>query len=221
MPSDRTMPEMTAAAAMPGAAEWVALADDLLAGLVHALNNRVTAISVCAELAGLGDEQMLAGGMLAAEVARLQQAGALLALLPARGNPEALEIGPVLQDAVAIHAHHPRMRAVDCVIETADTPPPVRAPRWALLRVLLIMVDVAKAGAQDAADTPAIVRLSGDAGAVCVRAAARERGSWGAYATEMAALCQGTLTRENEELVLTLPSLSELRRRERTGWPTR
>jgi hypothetical protein len=215
------MPEMTAALARPGVAEWVALADDLLAGLVHSLNNRVTAISVCAELAGLGDEQMLAGGMLSTEVARLQKASALLALLPARGHAEALEIGPVLHDAVAIHAHHPRMRAVDCVVEIADATPPARAPRWALLRVLLLMVDAAKAGAQDAADASAIVRLSGDADVVRVRALVREAGGWGAYASEMAALCEGTLTRENEELVLTLPSLSELRRRERTGRATR
>lgn len=221
MPSDRTMPEMTAALASPGGADWIALADDLLAGLVHSLNNRVTAVSVCAELASLGDEQMLAGGMLSTETERLQKVSALLALLPGRGHAEALEIGPVLHDAVAIHAHHPRMRGVECMVEVADDAPPVRAPRWALLRALLILVDAAKAGARDAANPSATVRLSGDADAVRVRAAAGRRGSWGAYATEMAALCAGTLARENEDLVLALPSLSELRRRERTGRPAR
>jgi hypothetical protein len=213
MTSERMMPEMTAAPAGSGAAEWVALSDDLLAGLVHSLNNRVTAISVCAELAGLGDEQMLGGGLLQAEVARLQKASALVALLPARGHAEALEIGPVLHDAVAIHVHHPRMRAVECAVEIADAPQPVRAPRWALLRVLLIMVDAAKAGAQEAQRASAAVRLSGDAGAVRVHAVARDGG--GAYAAEMAALCGGTLAREDEALVLTLPSLTALRRRER------
>jgi hypothetical protein len=209
------MPEMTAALARPGSAEWLALSDDLLAGLVHSLNNRVTAISVCAELAGLGDEQMLAGGVLAGEVARLQTTSALLALLPARGHAEALEIGPVLGDAVAIHAHHPRMRAVECAVEIADATQPVRVPRWALLRVLLILVDAAKAGAQDGEDASTIMQVSGDAEAVRVRANAREGG--GAYAEEMAALCGGALSRENEALVLTLPSLTELRRRERAG----
>jgi hypothetical protein len=217
MPSDRTMPEMTAAPAKPGAAEWAALADDLLAGLVHSLNNRVTAISVCAELAGLGDEQMLGGGVLVAEVARLQKASALVALLPARGHAEALEIGPVLHDAVAIHAHHPRMRAVECGVEVADATQPVRAPRWALLRVLLMMVDAAKAGAQDAQGPPPVVRLSGTADAVHVRVSARETA--GAYAAEMAELCGGTLAWSDEELVLTLPSLTELRRRERAARP--
>jgi hypothetical protein len=207
------MPEMTAALARSGAAEWLALSDDLLAGLVHSLNNRVTAISVCSELAALGDEQILGGGVLAGEVARLQKTSALLALLPARGHAEALEIGPVLHDALAIHAHHPRVRAVECGVEIADATQPVRAPRWALLRVLLVMVDAAKAGAQDAEDASTVVRVAGDAEAVRVRANARETG--GAYAVEMAALCGGTLSREREELVLTLPSLTALRRRER------
>jgi hypothetical protein len=211
------MPEMVATLAVPGAAEWLALADDLLAGLVHSLNNRVTALSVCAELAGLGDEQMLHDGLLVAEVARLQKASALVALLPARGHPEALEIGPVLQDAIAIHAHHPRMRTVECTMEVASAPQPVRVPRWALLRVLLILVDAAKGGAHDAQRNSTVLLLSGDADSVRVHAATRDNG--GAYGAEMAALCGGALAREDEMLVLTLPSLTELRRRERAGRP--
>lgn len=215
MPSERVMPEMVAGLAVAGAAEWLALSDDLLAGLVHALNNRVTALSVCAELAGLGDEQMLEEGLLVAEVTRLQRASALVALLPARGHPEALEVGPVLQDAIAIHAHHPRIRAVECTVEIAGSPQPVRVPRWALLRLLLIMVDAAKGGAHDAKRSATALRLSGDAEAVRVRAATRDAG--GVYAAEMAALCGGALTREEKQLVLTLPSLTALRRRERGG----
>lgn len=208
------MPEMTALT-RPAAAEWLALADDLLAGLVHSLNNRVTAVSVCAELASLGDEQMLDGGMLVAEVARLQQAGALVALLAARGHADALEIAPVLQDAVALHAHHPRMRGVECTVEVDALPQPVRVPRWALLRALLIMVDAAKSCVRDGERTTVAIHLSGDAATVTVRAPARE--GVGAYAGEMAALCGGTLSREDDTLVLILPSLTELRRGERMG----
>lgn len=215
MPSDGTMTETTVPLARPGAADWLALSDHLLAGLVHALNNRVTALSACTELAGLGDEQILAGGVLAAELARLQKASALVGLLPARGAAEALEIGPVLHDAVAIHAHHPRMRAVECMVEIADATQPVRAPRWALLRVLLLMIDAAKAGAQDTAGTPPVVRLSGDGDAVQVRAHARA--AVGAYAAEMATVCGGTFSQTDSELVLTLPSLTDVRRRERAA----
>ena len=216
MPSERVIPEMAATIPIRGAAEWLALSDDLLAGLVHALNNRVTALSVCAELASLGDEQMLEDGVLIAEVARLQRTGALIGLLPARGHAsEALELAPALEEAIAVHAHHPRMRAIECTTEREDAVQPVRAPRWALLRLLLFVVDAAKAGAQDAGRDAVTLRLSSDDQSVRVRALARA--SEGAYAGEMATLCGGALAREGEELVLTLPSLSELRRRERMG----
>jgi hypothetical protein len=214
MPSERVIPEMFTSLSVPGAAEWLALSDDLLAGLVHALNNRVTALSVCAELATMGDEEMLGDRVLVTEVARLQRASALIGLLPARGHaPEALEVAPVLEDAIAIHVHHPRMRAVECSVERAGTIQPVRAPRWALLRLLLFVVDAAKGGAQEARRDAVTVRLFSDEHSVRVRAIARE--SEGAYAAELATLCGGTLVREGEELVLTLPSLPELRRRER------
>jgi hypothetical protein len=75
------------------------------------------------------------------------------------------------------------------------------------------MVDAAKAAAQDARRTSVTLELSGDAESVRVRAATRDAA--GAYAAEMAAVCGGTMARENETLVLTLPSLTELRRRER------
>ncbi len=215
MPSERVMPEMDATLAVPGAADWLTLSDELLAGLVHALNNRVTALSVCAELASLGDEQMLGQGVLLDEVGRLQRAAALVGLLPARGHAEALEVAPVLADAIAIHSHHPRMRVVECTVDAQAGMQPVRVPRWAFLRLLLVMVDAAKGAALDAPNGTAILRLSSDDSVVRIRAVARERE--GAYAIEMAALCNGVLTREGRELELCLPSLSEVRRRERVG----
>jgi hypothetical protein len=215
MPTERVMPELDVSFAVPGAAEWLALSDDLLAGLVHALNNRVTALSVCAELAGFGDKQMLSDGVLLTEVMRLQRASALVGLLPARGLAEALEIAPVLDDAITIHSHHPRMRAIGCSVEVQGSMEPVRVPRWALLRALLFLVDAAKGGAQAAAQSTTTVRLRNGDGVVQVRAPARE--IEGAYAVEMAAVCGGTLAREHGELVLSLPSLTELRRRERAA----
>jgi hypothetical protein len=214
MPNNQSWPEMAAMGAVPGAGEWLALSDELLAGLVHALNNRVTALSVCAELAGLGDEEMLAGGVLLTEVARLQRASALIGSLPARGHAaEALEIGPVLDDAIAIHALHARMRTIGCTLKAVGTVLPVRAPRWALLRLLLLLVDAAKTAAQSAGRTDVELQLQGVDHDVQVRAIAR--GTGGAYAAQMAALCGGSVSREGDQLVISLPSLPELRRRER------
>jgi hypothetical protein len=205
---------MVASISIPGAAEWLVLSDDLLAGLVHALNNRITALSVCAELASLGDAQMLADGVLLTEMSRLQRVGALIGFLPARGHaPEALELLPVLQDAIAIHANHPRMRSIECTAAPEGAMQPVRAPRWALLRLMLMFVDAAKGGAQDGRRDAVTIRLSSDERSVRLEAPARE--SEGAYAAAMASLCGGVLARDGEELLLTFPSLAELRRRER------
>jgi hypothetical protein len=215
MQAEHMTSDSVLASSVPGAPEWSAMADDLLAGLVHALNNRITALSVCVELAGLGDDQMVKDGLLTLEVGRLQRAGALVGLLPARGQAEALEIRPVVDDALAIHAHHPRMRAVDCTIAVTGSPPPVRVPRWALLRLLLIMTDGAKTAARAIERRTVTIELSGDERQLRVRAPAP--GSASAYATAMAGLCGGTLAREGEDTVLTLPGLSEVRLRERAG----
>lgn len=204
---------MVATIPMPAESEWLTLSDELLAGLVHALNNRVTALSVCAELASLGDEQMLADGVLRAEVERLQRVSALIGMLPARGHvPEALELAPVLEDAMAIHAQHPRRGAVECTVAGMKAAQPVRAPRWALLRLMLCVVDAVKAGAQHAGRADVTLRLSSDERSVRVRGLAREGEN--AYAAAMAARCGGAISRDGAELVLTLPALAELRRLE-------
>jgi len=215
MPADGAMPELDPSVDVPGAAEWLALSEHLLAGLVHGLNNRVTALSVCAELASLGDKQMLSDGVLIAEVARLQRASGLMGLLSARGVAEALEIAPVLDDAIAVHAHHPRMRAIECAVDIRGRMEPVRVPRWALLRALLFVVDAAKRASQSAELGTATIELGSTEGVVQVRAASQA--GLGVYAAVMASVCGGSLGAEDGVLVLTLPSLTEVRRRERAA----
>ncbi len=215
MPTERSTTERIRQAVLPGASEWLALSDDLLAGLVHAVNNRITALSVCAELAALGDDVMVRNGALLSEVARLHRAGALVGMLSARGEDEALEIAPVLGDAIAIHAHHPRLRTIQCVVEVKGEMQPVRAPRWALVRLLLLMVDAAKATDPEVPHPEAVtVQLSSVDRTVLVRVTTRTM--TGVYASALGALCGGALMQEDNELTLVLPSLTEVRRRERT-----
>jgi hypothetical protein len=198
-----------------GAAQWAALSDALLAGLVHMLNNRVTALSVCAELASMGDAQMVTDGVLTTEVRRMQAAIALIGLMSSRPHqPEALELRPLLDDALAIHAHHPRTRLVECEVVAKGAMQPVRAQRWALLRLMLVLVDAAKEAATSAT-TRAVFRLASDEREVRLHIVTPSDG--GPYAAEMAATCGGALSRSGEELVLTLPSLLALRQREREG----
>jgi hypothetical protein len=194
------------------AAQWAELSDALLAGLVHMLNNRVTALSVCAELATMGDQEMIAGGVLTNELRRLQHASALIGLLPSRPHqPEALELRPVLDDAIALHAHHPRTRLVACDVAVGESMQPVRAPRWALLRLMLVLVDAAKEAAAESA-RGATFRLTSDERSARVHVAAP--GDGGPYGAAMVALCGGQLSRVDDELVLTLPTLLLLRQRE-------
>ncbi|MDQ6635645.1 MAG: hypothetical protein M3Z10_12925 [Gemmatimonadota bacterium] len=196
-----------------GSAEWLALSDDLLAGLVHALNNRVTALSVFAELITLGDSQMASSGMLTTEVGRLQRLSAQLAMLPARKQAaEALEIDPVLEDAIALHAQHPRIRAIECVVERKGELPPLRAARWALLRLLLLVVHAAKGAAETAHRERVTLHLIGDADSLTLRVFAL--GSGGVHAQALAARCGGAVVQVSDDLQLSLPSLAETRRRE-------
>jgi hypothetical protein len=196
-----------------GANEWLALTDDLLAGLVHALNNRVTALSVFAELATLGDSLLASSGMLGTEVGRLQRLSALIAMLPARNQAaEALEINAVLDNAISLHAQHPRIRAIECVVERSGELPALRTARWMLLRLLVLVVHAAKAAAEAARRERVTLHLTGDTDSLTLRAFAA--GGGGVHAAALAERCGGVLTQVGDELQLTLPSLNEVRRRE-------
>lgn len=204
-------------ASAPVVGEWTTLSDELLQGLVHALNNRVASLSAFVELARLGDEEADPLTVLPDELIQLHRVTGLFGLLPERGSePEALELPLVLDDALRLHEHHPRLRAERCVVVREGTPLPVRTPRWALLRVLLMLVHAAKRDAesvQGRGGTP--IRVVGGAVSVSVHVTTRAEPS--PYLISLAARCGGTCAREGEELVLRLPSILELRRLERVG----
>jgi hypothetical protein len=197
--------------------DWPKLSDELLQGLVHALNNRVAALSAFVELARLGDEEAEPMTVLPAEITLLHRVNGLFGMLPERGSePEALEVPLLLDDAMRLHEHHPRLRSERCVVVREGTVLPVRAPRWALFRVLVMLVHAAKRSAesvQGRGGTP--IRVVGDPVtiSICVTAL----GEPSPYLIALAARCGGSCTREGDELVLRLPSILELRRQERAG----
>jgi hypothetical protein len=197
--------------------DWTTLSDELLQGLVHALNNRVAALSAFVELARLGDEEAAPMVVLPAEIAQLQRVNALIGLLPQRSSePEALELPLVLDDALRLHEHHPRLRSERCGVVREGTPLPVRAPRWALLRALVMLVHAAKrVGGSEQGHGSALVRVLGDQTFVSVHVPTPAEPSPSLLA--LAERCGGTCSREGDELVLRLPSILELRRRERAG----
>ena len=197
--------------------DWSTLSDELLQGLVHALNNRVAALSAFVELARFGDEEADPLVVLPAELTQLHRVNALFALLPMRGSePEALELPLVLDDALRLHEHHPRLRSERCIVVREGTPLPVRAPRWALFRALLLLVHAAKrAGSASSTQGGVPLRVVGDATLVSVRVGTNAPPS--PSLQSLAERCGGQCTHEGDELVLTLPSILELRRRERAA----
>ena len=193
--------------------EWESLSEDLLRGLVHAMNNRVTALSAFTELASM-DGAALELDLLREEVVRLRAVSALIGALATHIDEiEALEIRPVLDVALQIHAHHPRTRSLPCAVEVSGLVLPVRVPRWALLRVFLLMIDAAKRASDAARDTAVIVRLSG--GESSVRAHVDSTEAPATDAANLATRCGGRIVQAREEQILELPTLLEVRRRER------
>jgi len=194
--------------------DWPTLSNDLLQGLVHALNNRLSALGALMELARLRDDTVDPLTELPSEVAQLQGLTGLFALLPERrADAEALELSAALTDAVRLHEHHLRLRAERCEIRYEGTPAPVRAPRWALVRTLVMLVHAAKRSSEAERDNgaPIIVRTDESTVSVCV--------STGADASPdllaAGARAGGEFAREDDLLIFRLPSLAELRRRER------
>ena len=192
---------------------WTALLEDLLSGLVHAMNNRVTALSAFVELAAM-DGNQIEPPVLREEITRLHQVNALVGVLArSHDEMEALEIRAVLELAVTIHSHHLRIRATPCTIVQSGVVPAVRVPRWALLRLLLLMVDAARRAGTAVHDRGVEVRFSGDEAAVRVQIVSSE--PLGDDAESLAGACGGGLTYSAGVCMLQLPSLREIRRLER------
>ena len=199
----------------PRVDEWRTISEELLQGLVHALNNRVAALSAFVELAKLGDEEGDPLTVLPEEIAQLHRVNALFGLLPERkSEPEALELRAVLDDAIRLHEHHPRLRAEPVAVTFEGAPGAVRAPRWALVRALVMLVHRAKREGESVRGRGgAALRVHGDETSIGVHVATPVRPS--ADLTALAARCGGEARREGDDLVLRFPSLRELRRRER------
>jgi hypothetical protein len=199
-----------------GLAEWMALSEALTRGLLHALNNRITALGAFAELSAIGDEEFTPQRVLPGEMARLQQVNGLFRLLlTEETGPEPLELRPVLDDVLALHAHHPRLRSLRTELVGADGLMPIRVPRWALLRLLLAFVETAKLGAEERAGDLTVIQVEGDERSLALRASTGTSGS--RYALAMAELCGATITTVGDETTIVLPTLLELRRRERAA----
>jgi hypothetical protein len=195
--------------------DWSTISNELLQGLIHALNNRMAALGALVELARLGDEVGDSLDGLSDELTLLGGVNALFALLPERrSEPEALELSSALDDALRLHAHHPRLRRVACEVRSDDALSPVRAPRWALVRALVMMVHAAKRAVESVQERGGTtIHLLADGPDVVARADVPADPTDEFVA--LAARCGARVERDGAALTLRLPTLAELRRRER------
>lgn len=195
--------------------EWTLLSESLIRGLIHALNNRLTSLSAFAELAAMGDEEFALVTILPAELKRLHQVSANLRLLLREETPpEALEVGSLIDDALALHEHMTRARPVRCEVVREGAPTPVRVTRWILFRLLVVLIEEGKRAAELAGRESIVLRVAsiGDGLLLAVEGAAPTP-----YATALSAQCSATIGLEGGGAVVRLPSLAALRGRERAA----
>ncbi|MDQ6886545.1 MAG: hypothetical protein M3068_04535 [Gemmatimonadota bacterium] len=137
----------------PPAHPWQAECDALVAGLAHALSNRLSTLGAAAQTIEMGVSGVPMGGMLTAEVERLEEILRFLRELPAAPGepPEPIHVPELVAEAFALHRHHRDYRDVGCRLDLHPSAEPVLQPRIALLHALLLMLSAAKKSARDAA----------------------------------------------------------------------
>jgi hypothetical protein len=207
--------------AAAGLEEWLALVDEALQGLHHALNNRIGSLSAVVELFQMGDAPPEGAGLdsLSADLARLEECNRVIRLLPKddAAGEEPLILDDVLADVFAIHRYLHDVRDLDVTIVPARYVEPVRAERWALLRVLTLLLADAKRLAKQ---TNAVVRAVTQSDEQWVRMEFRVGSplvaeipatTSGSYAAAVAATFGGTVTRAPGVAQLRLPTLKARR----------
>jgi hypothetical protein len=130
-----------------GADEWLSLIDHVCLGIHHALNNRIGSLSALLELTRLGDlaPNDPAFSSLAGELRRLEDCSRAIQLLPRAGvGEEPLIVDDVLADVLAVHTFLHDIRDTPLTIAPTRFVEPVRAERWALVRVLVLILADAK-----------------------------------------------------------------------------
>lgn len=153
------------------AATWAAERDLLLRGLNHALSNRVgTIAAVASVLEPGGTLRPHVVQVLHDETERLERLLALYRLLPAEpeGSAEPLHVPDVVPAILELHAEHPDLRDVPCVVEATGVEVPARAAPVALGHALLLALSAAKRAA--GADGRVRLALTASEGTVRVRA---------------------------------------------------
>ncbi len=212
------------APSIEGVEEWLELVDEALQGLHHALNNRIGSLSALVELYQLGDLPPDGTGFenLAADLTRLEDCNRMVRLLPRDGvsGEEPLILDDVVADVFAIHRFLHNVRDLQVTIVPTRYVEPVRVQRWALVRVLtLLLCDAKRLAKQSRSVIRAVtesdeqwVRVEFRIGTPLVAEVPESRGP---YAALVAELLGGVVTRRPGIAELKLPTLKARRAADR------
>jgi hypothetical protein len=207
-----------------GVEEWLELVDEALQGLHHALNNRIGSLSALVELYQLGDLPPDGSGFesLAADLTRLEDCNRMVRLIPRDGvaGEEPLILDDVVADVFAIHRFLHIIRDSQVTIVPTRYVEPVRVERWALVRVLTLLLSDAKRLARDVGG---VVRAVTESDEQWVRVEFRVGSplvaefpeSRGPYAALLAQTFGGTVTRRPGIAELRMPTLKARRAADR------
>jgi hypothetical protein len=118
---------------------WAVVLQELIEGVAHHMSNRVAVLSGVADILARDESIPPILRALVDEVPKLEEGVRLLGLLVAEDGEEALEIGRVVADAVALVRLHPKVRG-GVTVEVGGDLAPVVAERVVLLREIVEMI---------------------------------------------------------------------------------
>jgi signal transduction histidine kinase len=207
-----------------GAEAWLRVSSEVISGVHHALNNRLGALSAVAQVleAEMGSAHPLRSALVQ-EVDRLQATVRSLTLLPRRegASAEPVHLPDLLPSVVELFELHHGVRDTDCVVEGEGAVLPLYCEPNLLAHLLLTLL-VAEGERARAAGTRVVLRYSGDDARVRVAIGAEGATEDGRDA--MVAALRGGVGELGGEVAaggggyeLTLPTLPDVRRREREG----
>jgi signal transduction histidine kinase len=155
------------------AARWLAIHDELLRGITHALSNRIATIGATSYMLEHGDVAVAQTvEALRDESERMDTLLQQLRQLPARPGAEAepMTVGDICANAIRVHTHHGDWRDFECdVVEDPDVYPVWGEPH-AITHAVLVALTAAKRNAVPGSRVR--IHISGDTSVVRISASA-------------------------------------------------
>lgn len=210
-----------------GADRWLAIHDDLLRGLTHALSNRAGTIAATAYLAEMQPQALVTStATLRAEAERLDGVLQLLRMLPRRQEAAAEPIipGDAITQAIGLQGYHPLVGDVPVRVALEGDPQPAYVDPVALVQALTAAIGAAQRAA--GRDGHTTLRVDSDTEHVTFTAAGWNAGGTAGSADDACAYDAGAVNwllasyagsgvATASGLAVRVPTLQAARRRQR------